>query len=161
MTQSTGTTGMVVDLRPATARAPYFAWLDLRFPSGEIDYQPPVDEFLASTEMRNAWVSHVPDGGAPQALRMDLYLRRGWRTDTGALCLANCGPAGEEAPATAWTAPTLALLSEAIADLETKARAAGFARIAVERPSEDVRMACADAGYTPYARDDEDLVKIL
>ncbi len=157
MTQSTG---MVVDLRPATAKAPYFAWLDLRFPSGEIGYQPPIDEFLASTEMRNAWVSHVPDGGAPQALRMDLYLRRGWRTDTGALCLANCGPAGEDAPM-AWTAPMLALFSEALADLETRAKAAGYARIAVERPSEDVRMACADAGYVPYARDDEDLVKAL
>lgn len=157
MTQSTD--GKVVDLRPATAKAPYFAWLDLRFPNGEIGYQPPVDEFLASPEMRNAWVSHVPDGGSPQVLRMDLYLRRGWRTDTDALCLANCGPAGDEAPM-AWTAPTLALLSEAIADLETKARAAGFARIAVERPTDDVRMACADAGYAIDERG-EDLVKTL
>jgi len=142
------------------ATAPYFAWLRRRYPGGEIGHNPPAGEFLASPSMRNAWTSFVPEGHAPLDLRIDLYLRRGWRDEPGTLCLGNCNPAGESAPRT-WTAPTLSMLAAALGEIERLALARGVDRMAVQNPDPDVRMACMDLGYRVSATEPLDIVKPL
>lgn len=127
-------------------KTPYFAWLERRFPNGEIGYNPPVELFLDTPSMPNSWTSHVPDGVAPTDLRIDVYLRRGWNGDLGVLCVGNACPAGDKAPAT-WDGPTLALLADALAEVEAAGAKAGYKRVAIQGCCEDVEMSGRDRGY--------------
>lgn len=137
-------------------RNPYFDWSHERYPDGETGHNPPVSAFLASEGMHNAWTSHVPAGADPERLRFDVYLRRRWRQDEGAVCVANLGPAGDDAPK-GWDDDAVAMLREALAEVETSAKAAGFARVAVENADKPVLGAFAAMGYEPA--EGGDLVK--
>jgi hypothetical protein len=129
-------------------KAPYHAWLDRRFPDGELDYNPPVSEFLATEALRNAWTSHVPDGSAPTDLRIDVYLRRGWNGDAGTLDIGNAAVTGEKAPR-GWTPESLALLCDAVSEVEACASAAGYVRMAVSGADDGAREVYASMGYAP------------
>lgn len=141
-------------------KTPYFAWLAVRFPGDEIDYNPPAAVFLDTPAMRNAWTSYVPEGRSPLDLRVDVYLRRDWRGDSEALCIGNVGPAGEAAPR-GWDDEAEALVVEAIADVEARAAAAGYARLCMTGAGPELRELCLSRGYAPRDDAPDELVRSL
>jgi len=141
-------------------RAAYFAWLSERFPGDEIDYHPPIGPFLDSPALRNAWTSYVPEGRGPLDQRVDVYLRRDWRGDPGTLCVGNVGAAGTAA-SRSWDEVTEALVVEAIADVEARAAAAGYARLCMTGAGPELRDLCLARGYVPREDAPDELVRAL